>query len=278
MKVIYEQLKLEEQKRSFLFQKVEAVRFDHPWHFHPELELTWIIEGAGVRYIGDHIAHFESDDLILIGKGLPHQWNSYRHEQRSRAYVLQFKQEDLMTIQEMSLLLPLFEHAKYGLSFKVNDSLKELFSRLADGNRLERLSAMIHILELLRNAEARKLSTRSYSWDSGKSEKSQLVITYVQEHLNEHLTVEEMAERSSMSPPSFCRWFKRMTGKSFIDFVNSSRIENSTFLLSQTKKPIGEIAFEVGFNSISQFNRSFKKVRKVSPRIWRSMSLNSGSK
>ena len=271
MKVIYEQLRLKEQKRSFLFQEVDAIRFDHPWHFHPELELTWIIEGAGVRYVGDHIEHFESDDLILIGKGLPHQWNSYQHEKSSHAYVLQFKQEDLMMIQEMNLLIPLFEDAKYGLSYRINDELKELFVRLEEGNRLERLSTMIYILEVLRTKAARKLSKRTYNWDSNKSEKSQFVITYIQEHLDENMTVGKMAEKSNMSPPSFCRWFKQMTGKSFVEFVNSSRIENSTFLLSQSQKPISEIAFEVGFNSISQFNRSFKKVKKKSPSEWRKM-------
>ena len=269
MKLVYEQLNLEEQKRSFLFQRIETVRFDHPWHFHPELELTWIKHGAGVRYIGDHIEHFESNDLILAGSGLPHQWKSFSSEIRSEAFVLQFNHEDLMKIREVSLLYPLFDRARFGISYQITEHLVQHFESLPSGNRLERLSLLIQILGLLLNMPGKELSKRSYSWNSDTSLKSQSIITYIQEHLGDQLTIPEMAERANMAVPSFCRWFKRITGKTFVDFVNSSRVEIATAHLSQEKESIAEVAHRSGFNSISQFNRAFKKHKSMSPKDWR---------
>lgn len=274
MKIVYEQLKLAERERSFLFQKIITNRFDHPWHFHPELELTWIKQGSGIRYVGDHIEHFASDDLIFAGSGLPHQWNSYRSENISEAFVLQFSYEDLLGIKEIKQLLPLFDRSRLGLAFEATNQIKRLFEAMENENRLERLSSLFRILSILNGSTYRTLSSRSYSWSADTSRKTEHIITYIQEHLREQLTIPEMAERAHMTVPSFCRWFKRITGKTFIDFVNSSRIELAASLLSQEITPITEVAYKSGFNSISQFNRTFRKYKAKTPKEWRNERLN----
>ena len=72
--------------------------FDHSWHFHPELELTLILESEGTRYVGDHTANFSSGDLVLLGSDLPHLWQNDIGQmdiesKRSRAVVLQFSKD-----------------------------------------------------------------------------------------------------------------------------------------------------------------------------------------
>ena len=73
MKVLFEQVtpKIES---SVSILDLNIARFDAPYHFHPELELTWIRKGYGKRYIGGKVSDFESDDLVLVGSNVPHCW------------------------------------------------------------------------------------------------------------------------------------------------------------------------------------------------------------
>jgi quercetin dioxygenase-like cupin family protein len=65
------------RQRSFWVYPVEAPKgFPFYWHFHPEYELTYILEGQGMRLVADHLAPFAPGDLVLLGPGLPHTWTS----------------------------------------------------------------------------------------------------------------------------------------------------------------------------------------------------------
>src|ERR1700734_3628031 len=60
--------------QSFLFRKFDNSAFDAPYHFHPEYELTYILDGSGKRYVGSHMEDFGPGDLVLLGPNLPHCW------------------------------------------------------------------------------------------------------------------------------------------------------------------------------------------------------------
>ena len=72
-----------------------------------------------------------------------------------------------------------------------------------------------------------------------------------------------------MTPVSFNRFIKKRTGKTFIDYVNNTRLSFATKLLIETDLNIGEIGFKSGFNNIANFNRIFKKVKKCTPNEYR---------
>ncbi|MEM6380600.1 MAG: AraC family ligand binding domain-containing protein, partial [Bacteroidota bacterium] len=92
MKIQLETIQYTKSQSSFHFFKREVAIFNSYWHYHPELELTFIERGNGIRYIGDNIGSFESGDLVLIGENLPHDYVSSpsKNQESSIAYVFQF--------------------------------------------------------------------------------------------------------------------------------------------------------------------------------------------
>ena len=79
--------------QSFLARRFDKTAFDAPYHFHPEYELTYIINGKGKRYIGTHMGDYASGDLALIGPNLPHCWKldpPTEQQPDASAIVIQF--------------------------------------------------------------------------------------------------------------------------------------------------------------------------------------------
>ena len=92
---------------------------------------------------------------------------------------------------------------------------------------------------------------------------------YISDHYQEPLTLKQAARAVNMSVCNFCKVFKQSSGMTFTDYLTRLRIEKAKNLLANTDKQISEIAFEVGFNSLSQFNRSFKRITGESPSLFR---------
>lgn len=94
-------------------------------------------------------------------------------------------------------------------------------------------------------------------------------ITYISEHYNEHISPTLMAELCHMSVTHFRRTFKNVMGQTPVDYITGIRIRNSCRLLYETELPILEIAMQVGYNSISSFNRNFSELMETTPTKWR---------
>ncbi len=275
MKPVLEALPLAQQ-RSFGAFKIEADRFEPFWHFHPEVELTWIIQGEGTRFVGDSILPYGPGDLVLVGSNVPHQWVSSQAQASSQqeALVIQFPEDLFAAFPECEAINKLFHEAKRGLHFSYpQQDIKEKLSAFIALNPAQQLSQLLALLLLLTEySSPHVLSQRSQFQSHHKTADSQRInscIDFILSRLNQPLSVNLMAERLHMVPQSFCRWFKQQTGTSFITFVNQSRIQSACQYLLNTDLPIQSIAFEVGFENVSHFNRTFKKLQGVSPGVYR---------
>ena len=91
MKPVKEQI-FENSLLPFNYKIFTLPKFDAPWHFHPEYELTYIVESKGTRYVGDSIESFEKGDLVLLGPNLPHYWKNPQETELASAVVIQFGQ------------------------------------------------------------------------------------------------------------------------------------------------------------------------------------------
>lgn len=92
---------------------------------------------------------------------------------------------------------------------------------------------------------------------------------YIQEHQAEDLTLSQVARAVNSSTFYFCKVFKKATGINFTDYVSRVRIEKAKNLALNPNLRISEIAFEVGFQSLTHFNRVFKKITGLSPTQYR---------
>ncbi len=92
---------------------------------------------------------------------------------------------------------------------------------------------------------------------------------FIHEHLGEELSLTRVAAFVTISPNYLSEEFKRVTGFNFVDYIARTRVEQACELLTNSNLRISEIAFEVGFQSLSQFNRTFKKLSGKSPTEYR---------
>jgi len=92
---------------------------------------------------------------------------------------------------------------------------------------------------------------------------------YIQAHQSEKLTLGQVARAVNMSTFYFCKIFKKATGTNFTDYVSRVRVEKAINLLLNPNLRISEIAYEVGFQSLTHFNRVFKKILGQSPTEYR---------
>ena len=276
MKPVVEKIGLQKSKSSFNFFKLEVNHFKPYWHYHPELELTFIAKGRGTRFVGNSILPFAENDLVLLGANLPHNYTSFNQgeEHSQEAIVIQFPADIFSAYKECELLHVLYKEAERGIHF-INPDKKtlQLLHDFETMFKAEQLSVLLQLLHRLHIDGNRKyLSSVSFHHqiaNANTQNKVKSITCYILENLDKKLTVKKMAERANMVEQSFCRWFKKAVGHSFVTFLNLSRIEQACMYLSTTDKYIQAIAFDCGFESVSHFNRTFKKLKGKSPREFR---------
>jgi len=101
---------------------------------------------------------------------------------------------------------------------------------------------------------------------------------FIMAHLTEAMSLECVARNVSVSPFHFCKLFKRATGLTFTDFVNRARVEKAKRMLMRPGARITEVAYDVGFQSLSHFNRSFRRVASESPSEFRQRMKSAGNR
>jgi Transcriptional regulator containing an amidase domain and an AraC-type DNA-binding HTH domain len=97
---------------------------------------------------------------------------------------------------------------------------------------------------------------------------------FIEEHSGEELSLSKVAKAVNISANHLSEKFKQVTGVKFVDYIAQIRFEKARDLLLNSTLRISEIAFAVGFQSLSQFNRVFKKIARKSPSLYRDKALN----
>jgi AraC-like DNA-binding protein len=240
----------------------------HLWHYHPEIEMVFINGGTGKRQIGSHISYYTDGDLILIGSNLPHCGFTDETTGNKNEVVVQmspiFLGTDFLTLQETKGIANLFEKAKYGIAFG-KDTMKLVGPTLQKMHSLwsfEKLLALLSVLKELEQAsDYTLLNAQNFSLEMQvqDNDRINMVFNYVKDHFLEEISLDEIADMSSMTVPSFCRYFKKMTKKTFTRFVNEYRIVHASKLLAEKPISIANISYESGFHNFSHFNKLFKE-------------------
>jgi AraC-like DNA-binding protein len=171
---------------------------------------------------------------------------------------------DFFGISEMKKIKHLFNRAKAGIVF-IGETKKRIGSKIEImENQLpfERLLTLLAILNEMEEAtEFKVLNAEGFSMElqMQDNDKINTVFNYVKDNFQEQITLEEVAVLVSMTVPSFCRYFKKITQKTFTKFVNEYRLVHASKLLAEKPISIAEVCFECGFNNFSYFNKSFQE-------------------
>ena len=264
--------------RSFRVEERRIKAFDAPWHFHPEVELTLIVESRGRRFVGDSIGPFVEGDLVLLGPNVPHFWHTEGWQlggSRAHSVVVQFGIDflgaDVWEHPEFSGTRNLLSNAARGLRFGgwAADEVAQRMRRLPLLVGLSALAELFTILDLLaRASDARPLASAAYEPHLDRHGEKRLarVYDFLMQNFREPLSLAQTARVAAMTPAAFSRYFKRTTGRNMSEFLSELRLDHAGRLLSETDRRVADIAGDSGFATLSSFNRRFRKKMGCTPR------------
>lgn len=273
--------------QSFMMARHDFPHFLKLWHYHEELELVLIEKSEGTRFIGDSIDRFEENELLLIGSNLPHMFQNDQayfeadSEARAIAHVVHFHPQFLHTevglIPEFIQLAQLLKDAALGVRFSKNATMA-VSADIARLNELSGAASLIGLLNILNTLSQDQYTTIASpgfvsQFEGVSDERLGLVYDYVMNHFQEKISIEVVADLVSMNKASFCRYFKRITQKTFTDFLNDIRIGFACKMLLENQMSILEVCYHCGYNNVSHFNRQFRKKMKLSPSSYQKSRL-----
>jgi len=262
-----------------IFTRVKS-EFDFPLHCHEELELNFIKNAKGAkRIVGDHIGEIEDLELVLVGSNLPHVWQTHNCKSKEiREITIQFHKDlfddKLLRRNQLSFVRNLLEKSAKGVLFsrqtieQIAPRLNLLSQKQGFDSVLE-LMSILHDLSISRNMHTLSGATFNNAELSYNSRRIERAVEYMNQSFQKQITLTEVAKLANMTDVSFSRFFRSRTGITFMDSLLEMRLGHASRLLIDTTESVAEIAYNCGFNNISNFNRLFKKKKGCTPREFR---------
>ncbi len=281
MDYVFEKIEVP-SKHSFIVREIQLAERAPKIHSHKNYELNFIVSGAGRRIVGNNITRFEHDDLVLLGPDLPHCWEILETEGDTppSCITIHFYENiihsDFFNIPEMEVVMGLLRNASYGIYFSGKQvvEIRQRLRRLLTLEGLESYIELLNIFNLLLKMDNRETlsETLVYSRDFARDlEQINKVYEYVFMNINKGIKLQEAASIVNMATGSFCRYFKKKTNLTFMEYVKKVRISLAAKMLIETDKSISQICYESGYNNLANFNHYFKTIMKKTPSEYRKM-------
>lgn len=276
------------QREFVRYQEDRGAHFYDKLHQHPQWQLTVILEGKGQLLSGDYVGRFQPGDVFFLGENAPHVFRSdpefFEKDTllKSAGNTIFFDFQSLeKALGELDELQPLRKFAGFqGLCFQIQGNtasqIKELFETFGSSEGLQRFQLAFQLLALVDQAGPDLVRLNETGLMRGLSEKDgsrmDRVMQFVLENRFQPISLDDVSEKANLSKEAFCRFFKLRTRKTFTQYLQQLRINEAQKLLQETELGISEIAYRVGFENLSYFNRSFKSITGKTPREFKKSS------
>ncbi|WP_298237744.1 helix-turn-helix transcriptional regulator [uncultured Algibacter sp.] len=243
-------------------------------HQHEEIQVSLIAEGEGTLIVGDSVNYYSKNDILVIGSNIPHVFKSDTDASKVSYMITLFFTEDsfgshFFELEELKELQLFFKHAKHG--FKITSQqeiMKELFFQLEKSTKFKRFIILLQLLKLTSDSNFTSLSSFIYEkkYTDNEGKRMQNIFEYTMNNFQKEISLNTISEVANMTKNAFCKYFKKRTNKTYVQFLNELRIEHACkLLLSNKDLSVIQIAEQAGFNNMSNFNRQFKNLKNTSP-------------
>ena len=249
-----------------------------PLHWHDSMELVYVKKGSGIVQVGVNAYPAEQGDIYIFAPGTLHALH-----QRGQA-VMEYENiifelellggaEDLcaekylLPLQSGRLLLPARltpNDLCYLQAAACLREVEEANRAKLPGYELQVKGALLRFLALLLAQGRQRLAA-----ETADTQRLKAVLQWLSAHYAEVLRVADAAGVCSFSASHFMRWFRQMTGQSFVAFLNEYRLNAAAEALQATDETVLTIASRCGFENLSYFNRAFKAHFGMTPRDYR---------
>ncbi|WP_235297670.1 helix-turn-helix domain-containing protein [Portibacter marinus] len=251
---------------SFVIQQ-DKMDFFYPYlHKHEEIQICWIKKGEGTLIVQADIYRFKKGDVFIIASNRAHLFKNETDksvETLSLFFSTNPLNNILMNVPEME------ESRKYFNQISscnlLDPQIHTLLERIYKSNYLQGLSHFIELLELIIHTLPKETNI-NLAYSDKSENKLRKTIEFTMENMTNPIQISDLAKYTNYTPEAFCRFFKKRTGRTYIDYLNDLRVNvASQKILQQEVSDIKSIAFSTGFNNVSHFNRVFKKYKGCSP-------------
>lgn len=243
-------------------------------HYHDEIELLLIRAGSVSCVVDGREYTALEGEILFVNTRVPH-YTVARTD--SAAYILlqfrrgAYQEDDLLSdlqILHMSGQMP----AAALKSPSVADAILRIFDE--SGRREKAYDFMIRsdvyrIIALLTRLDV--LPPPDQSIDSASVKRIRPALEYIDENYSSAITLQEISDHLGLNPAYFCRIFRSATGSTFTEYLSYVRVRKSEVLLRTTGKSITDISNDVGFSSVTYYNRVFKKIMNCTPTVYRKL-------
>lgn len=240
-------------------------------HWHQELELIYIRSGSARFSINDDEFIAQAGDLVFVDTGDFHYSDSYEYRN-----VLDF------VIFDPGVINPRYHHAHFAHPLITADmlqeyGLQELVEKLFLGVSSELKEQKPYYQEIVSGMlrefvyRLRRSHPRSAETSTARSHRTEMLydmqhlLTYIDEHYGENITLSFAAERMNFSESHFSKVFKKLIGINFVTYINAVRVEHAASMLKKSSARITDIALQCGFGNVRSFNRTFKEFTGYTP-------------
>lgn len=292
MKVLPFTIPTSHEKTIHVQEDLERYFYPH-LHRHEEIQLTLILKGEGTLLVGNNMYSFGPNEVYLIGANMPHVFKSdasylaANSDKEIHALSIFFNTKGkLMSLFDLPELKSVYSFFSSNYSgFKIpQDAFSDISIRIWNmkyANGMDQLMQFFQLLKALSTLEdvhplAPEAQPKNFSDHEGMRISN--IYNYIMQHYQRDITLEEVAKAAYMTPQAFCRYFKKHTRLTFVTFLNEVRINEARKKLVDGKyESISSVAYDCGFNSITNFNRVFKSTTGKSPREYASVFLHTAN-
>jgi AraC-like DNA-binding protein len=276
-------------KEAIRVQVDKIKHFYDNLHQHPELQITLIVKSEGVLIAGDYVGNFTEGDVFMLGKNQAHVFKNDKiyfnddNDLQAEGITIFFDDnyfgDFFWNLNEMFRVRQLVNDALGGLRIKGEAQLAvaNFLKNIVHQSGLEKLISFFNILKTLsENTNFEKLSLTESHWHTPQYENERMnaIVKYTLQEYHNPITIESIAQVANLTPEAFCRYFKLRTRKTYLHFLYEIRINQACKLLHKRDLLMSDIAYQVGFNNLSNFNRVFKMVMGKTPSAYYKTSVS----
>lgn len=280
MKVLQFTIPVPREKTIFI-QKDVLSDFYPYLHRHAEIQLSWIIKGEGTLVVENNMHAFHANDIFWISANQPHVFKNETSyfapigENKITALVIYFNPfgqlASFFNLPEIKTISTFVHRHKCG--FKIPSSyskdIANLMQKMYNSKSIDQLALFLEMLKRISQFEqldALSSATPLHTYSEHEGIRMGSICNYVLQNYQKHITLDEVAQMAHMTRQAFCRYFKKHTRQTFLEFLNQVRINEACKTLTDGAYDcISTVAYNCGFNSIANFNRVFKRVTGKSP-------------
>ncbi|WP_044402099.1 AraC family transcriptional regulator [Lacinutrix sp. Hel_I_90] len=266
------------EQNALVFQEDYDLAFYDKLHQHEDIQLSYIVEGEGTLIVGDTVNDYKTGDVLVIGSHLPHVFKSDRQaSEHSHMLTLFFTKtsfgKDFFELEALNELKVFFKRSINGFKMTAHqNAMQDYFFQLKTASKLSQFIIFLELLKTASKGNYKSLSSFVYDKKYTDIEGKRLaqVFEYTLSNFENEIMLNQIADVANMTKNAFCKYFKKRTNKTYVRFLNELRIEQACKLMrASSELIICDIAYQSGFNNLSNFNRQFKAIKSISPSDYR---------